>query len=98
MVIAGLAGSTALKAVTDATAVAEQHCLFILTVLYVFTGLDLMWFGKPLDVGKRLKHVLKNLCCGFNVLVKLFGLFGSFTMQFHFLYLGNRSLFRRCSA
>ena len=61
MVVAGLAGSTALKAVTDATAVAKQHCLFILAEIYIFTGLDLVGFGKPLDIGKRLKHVLVNV-------------------------------------
>ena len=43
MVVAGLAGSTALEAITDATAVAKENCLFVLAELYIFTGLDLVW-------------------------------------------------------
>ena len=58
--VPGLAGNTALKAVTDAAAVAKENCLLILTVKNIFARLHFVWFGKPLDVGKRLEHVLIN--------------------------------------
>ena len=58
--VAGLAGSTALEAIADATTMAEKDCLLVLAELDVFASFDLMWFGKPLDVCKTLEHVLIN--------------------------------------
>ena len=45
MVVTGLAGSTALKAITDATTMAEKDCLLVPAELDVFASFDLMWFG-----------------------------------------------------
>ena len=60
MMVTGLTGSTALKAITDATTMAEKDCLLVLAELDVLASLDLMWFRKPLDVCKTLEDIFLN--------------------------------------
>ena len=85
MTFTGLAGSTALKAITNATAMAEKYCFLILTKLDVFASFDLMWFCEPLDICKTLEHIFVNFLRRFSVFEKLLGLIGCIAVRFKFL-------------
>ena len=67
MVVASLAGSTALKAITDTTTMAEKDCLLVVTELDISASFDLMWFRIPLDVCKTLEKIFVYLLACFRI-------------------------------